>query len=138
MKVKEVKKIILKGTNKEIQEFVNNHFGNKRSANEIMSNLQTLKKLKGDILLLGIARMDHIETDYDHSKYLPSLLALTALLFGIYLKAFNVVWVLFIATLVALQIIFNMLKERRIRATAVYFRSLLIQINESKKHSNKV
>ncbi|NBJ68896.1 MULTISPECIES: hypothetical protein [Clostridia] len=138
MKVKEINNAILKSSNKEIKEFVNKHFGKNQSASDIMNHFNTLKKLKGDILILGIARMDQIETDYDISKSFPSLLAIVVLMFGIYGKIFNKVIVFVLATILSISLLVKMKKERRIRATAVYFRSLLIQIkqiNESKKHS---
>lgn len=138
MKVKEINNAILKSSNKEIKEFVNKYFGKNQSASDIMNHFQTLKKLKDDILILGIARMDQIETDYDHSKFLPSLLAIAGIMFGIYAKTLNIVLVFILATILSLSLIFTIRGERRIRATAVYFRSLLIQIkqiNESKKHS---
>lgn len=136
MKVKEIKNAILKNTNKELKDFVHEHFENKLSAHEIMNHLQTLKKIDDDILMLGIARMDQIKTDYDHATFLPSILGLAGIMFGIYAKTLNIVLVFILATFLSISIINTVKKERRIRAAAVYFRSLLIQINETKKRSN--
>ncbi|MYL44603.1 hypothetical protein GLV94_03010 [Virgibacillus halodenitrificans] len=137
MRVEKIKNAILKNKNKDLMGFVGEQFGNNRSVHEIMNHLQTLKKLNDNTLMLGIARMDQIETDYDHSKFLPSLLAITGIMFGIYVKTLDLVLVFILASFLSIALLYIMKKERRMRANAVYFRSLLIQVKEAKKRSNK-
>lgn len=69
---------------------------------------------------------------------MPSLLAIAEIMFEIYVKTLNIVLVFILATILSLFLLVNIKKEKQIRAAAVYFRSLLIQvkqINNSKKHS---
>ena len=133
MTVKKFKVAIMKKGNKDLGNFIYENFGEKRSANEKTNNLQILKMLPNDVLIFGIARMEQIETDYDHSKYFPSLIAILGIMFGIYKLVLNEYWVFYLGTGASLFLLWSMKKERRIRAGAVYFRSLLIQIKDLKK-----
>lgn len=134
MKVIELKEAILKNSNIELKEFITENFGTKLDIHQLKNNLQTLKKLDEDTLTMGIARMDQIETDYDHSKYLPSILTIVGLMFGIYVTIFNSWIVLVLGTLICLAILNTMYQERKIRRSSVYLRSILTQIKESESH----
>lgn len=133
MSVKEIKNIVLTSKNKELKEYINKSFAFNQSTHSLMNRLADLKKVDDNTLIYGIARMDQIETDYDHSKHLPSQLVILGLMFGIYITIFPS-WIVFLlGSIVSLLILWTMTQERKVRRAAVYFRSLLIQVKESRK-----
>jgi len=132
MTVKEYEEAILKKGNKDLANFIIDNFGIKQSTNGTKDHFQILKMLSDDLLIVGIARMDQIETDYDISKHYPLLLGILGIMFGAYQFTFGPLLIFVSASITSLFMLLSMKNERKIRRAAVYLRSLLIQIKDSK------
>ncbi|MEY8346437.1 hypothetical protein [Niallia circulans] len=133
MRIKEIREAILKKSNVELNKWIRQSFSLNNSVHEAMNISESLRKLDDRTLMYGIARMEQIETGYDHSKYSAPLVALLAAWFGIYTQVVPKVVSFLLFSLFILCFCVYSSRTRKKREAAVYFKSLLIQIKESKK-----
>lgn len=136
MRVEVINEALLKKSNTKLIKWIFKNFSLKNSKPEAIDLLESLKRLDDRILIYGIARMEQIETGFDQSKYMPPTIAILAAWFGQYIQVAPKIISFLLFSILIMYILAYIKRTRKSREAAVYFKSLLIQIKESKKASN--
>jgi hypothetical protein len=86
VKVKDLRDRIILYTDDKLIKYIDEEYGqnNSNSVHKFRCNMNTLKKLDKDIIILGISRMKKIEDYNDYSKFAPVLVTLLIALIGAY------------------------------------------------------
>ncbi|MEN7436346.1 hypothetical protein ABEQ76_05525 [Bacillus velezensis] len=130
MDAQQCKHFLMTTTDRELNNFLHENF-TKQTEGRLIEWLNLLRELDQDCLIYMIARMNRIESQFDHSKYLASITAIVALLINLYVKIHVVFGVIMGLILIPL-LIYMITKESPRRVNAVFFKSLLEQVKAEK------
>ncbi|UTL74909.1 hypothetical protein [Bacillus halotolerans] len=131
MEANEYKHFLMTSTDKELNKFLHNNFS-KQTEGNLIESLNLLRELDQDCLIYMIARMNRIESQFDHGKYLASITAICALLVNLYVKL-NIVFGVIMGAILVPPLVYMIIKESPRRVSAVFFRSLLEQVKSEKE-----
>ncbi|MBM7661715.1 hypothetical protein JOC85_002518 [Bacillus mesophilus] len=144
MKLKDIKNIIYQSEDKELLNFINDHFAHSKNkrVNDYKNNLDLLKRLDKDTIRFAIARMKKSEHNNDLTILSPvitillSIFTLASSVLAIQLRdlvylAYSLSLIMILAILTQIIRLIPQVKSRKLNA--ILFRSLLEDIEKEKK-----
>lgn len=131
---KDLDEVLLNWADEEVIKYINDYFGYWTN-NSKKAELQRIRGLDLDIIILGIGRMKEIEESSDNSKIIPGLSAGSVLLvtqISIYYRFISdpywLGWSLMLSFVVYCLLLFGIKRGINYRSQAAQYRSLLEQV----------
>ena len=133
----ELGEVLLTWPDEEVQKYIRDYFGYSSNKNKKIE-LQRIRRLDLDTVILGIARMKEIEESFDNSKTVPSFIAATVFMitqvFNLYTgdETFQLICIL-ASYFIFFVFLFAIKNGSDHRSRAAQYRSLLEQVKFEKE-----
>ncbi|KMM54870.1 hypothetical protein ACH95_19440 [Bacillus glycinifermentans] len=131
-KPKNLEEVLLEWNDDEVINYIGDYSWTKKNKK---AELQRIRGLEFDTIVLGIARMKRIEEAYDNSKIIPGMIAGLAFLltqvanfYYILHRLIGAISSLILAFIIFLILTYGVQKRSSLRSRATYYRSLLEQV----------
>lgn len=132
--------VLLTWPDEEIQKYIRDYFGYSSNKNKKIE-LQRIRRLDLDTVILGIARMKEIEESFDNSKTVPSLIAATVFMLT---QIFNYytddemyrLFLILVSYIIFFVFLFAIKNGSDHRSRAAQYTSLLEQVKAEKEKTS--